>query len=330
MTTGGDQIAGAAGGLPTRIPAGTSGQLWQCQGTTLPIWANPNTNYKAPTVQKFTATGATTGVLFQITTGASAALGAVYLNNGSTFLVSATFNGVTFLFTSGTNFPAALSGATLQLLSGTGSSGLGFTNALTMGTYTTPSPTPLYLKVMVVGGGGGGGVGGPTYTTNGLNGSPSVFGTSLFICMGGMGSTAATFALPTTGGNAVIYGVGLGVGIPGGSGGGPVNGATGTGGGGSSGGNGILGGGGNGGDAAAGNPGTAGATNSGAGGGGGGGNQNNMGGGGAAGGGIPAGIVPSPGANYPIVVGPGGPGGTGTSAGGSGAAGVIVVEEFYQ
>jgi hypothetical protein len=313
--------------LPNPSTFGTSGQVLQSLGNSIiPTWTTANLTAVAPTVQKFTATGATTGAVFQITTGASAALNAVYGNNGATYLVSAAFSGVTFLFTSGTNFAAALSGATLQLLSGTGSSGIGFTLPVTLATYTTPVSTPLYIKIVMAGGGGGGGPGSSS-GTNGANGGPSFFGTNSILALGGGGG--AFNGGPAVGGAAVLGSIAIGLALSGGYGQSDTSaGPSGTSSAGGAGGSNPLGG--AGGNGYNNGPGTAGATNSGAGGGGGGGTISNPAGGGGGAGGFVYGVITSVSPTYSYAVGTGGAAGSGGTNGGAGAAGVVVVEEHYQ
>jgi hypothetical protein len=53
------------------------------------------------------------------------------------------------------------------------------------GTYTLPSPAPLYLRVRMVGGGGGGGCSGSTAGTAATAGGNTTFGTSLLTANGG-------------------------------------------------------------------------------------------------------------------------------------------------
>lgn len=284
----------------------------------------------APTVQRFLVTGVTTGALFAVaSTGASAALGAVYGNNGSSYLVLAAYNGITFMFTGGTNFPAALSGSTLQLLSGSGSSGIGFVSAQTMSSYNMPSTLPLYLKVTVAGGGGGGGAGG-TGGGNGASGMPSAFGTANVLCLGGAGGV--------NNGNGGVGGTGV---IISGSNGVAFAGTQGTASSaivkaaGGAGGENALGGGGGGGDGNSGAAGSVGVANTGGGGSGGGAGTAAVSGSGGGAGGYVTTIIASPvaGTIFPYVVGAAGAGvagGTGGGAGSAGGVGVVLVEEFYQ
>lgn len=313
---------------------GLSGQFLQSEGSTLPpIWVGITTTssgssitLKAPTSQRFTATGTTTGAMFSLV-GGSAAIGSVYNNNGSTYLVTATYQGTTFLFTGGAGLGPAISGTTLQLLSGTGSSGIGFYSVQPLGTYSPPvSPAPLYLKIRIKGGGGGGGSAAGSASA-GSSGLPSIFGTSLLIAFGGMGGAASTGPAPAYGGSIMIVG-GPQILAQVSGGGSEIfdNGVASTV---TAGSNGAGQGGGVGGYNSSG--GSIGTPNSGAGGGGGGGTSGGASGAGGAEGGYGEILVTSYAASYPYAVGPGGAGSiAGTDAGGNGGAGVVVVEECYQ
>lgn len=278
----------------------------------------------APTVQKFTSTGTTSGYLFTVTS-ANATVGAVYTNNGHSFTVLGTIAGGTQLYTSGTLAPTAT--GTLTKSSGTGDATITFSLATALATYTTPA-NALYLKVTMVGGGGGGGCAG---NTNGNAGTISVFGTSLLTASGG----GAGLAAQTGGtGGAASLGTALGVAYTGASGesgsswtvtgsssiSGPRGGST------------PLGGAGPGGLGAGAAP--AAVANTGSGGGGGGSTSTTIATGGAGGaGGFVHAILTSPSSTYYYAVGTGGTGSSGAGsygAGGNGAAGLILVEEFYQ
>ncbi len=195
------------------------------------------------------------------------------------------------------------------------------------GTYTRPTPAPLYISVEMVGGGGGGG-GGNGGGTGGTGGN-STFGSALLVANGGGGGGTNTGN--GTGGTASL-GAGIGLAITGGSGDsskaqtqlfaeGGAGGVTALGGGGGGGSPGVAG--------------DAGATNTGGGGGGGGGvaaSATNAGCGGGAGGYVKA-IITSPASTYAYAVGAAGTGGTagsGSLTGGAGGSGVIIVTEYYQ
>lgn len=295
--------------LPSAAPAANQ-VLIQNSGNTGLAWSTR----LAPTIQKFTATGTTTGYLFTVT-AANATAGATYTNNGNTYTVLGTITAGTQLYCSQASAP--LSSGTLTKASGTGDATIAFSVYQTLATYTTAA-NALYLRVRMAGGGGGGAA---AATNNGTAGLQSVFGTSLLVCGPGTGGNISTS--PGTGGAATITGL-TGIALAG------QNGTQGAGASatnciGSPGGNNpIFGGGG-----VAGASGGAATTNSG-GGGGAGFSGGTSGGGGGAGGGIDV-IIPSPSATYVYAVGTGGLGGTaGTNAGGAGAAGQIVVEECYQ
>lgn len=206
------------------------------------------------------------------------------------------------------------------------------------GTYTTPSPTPLYLEVVMVGGGGGGG--GSTTSGDaggGGTGGNTTFGTSLLVANGGGGGTANATSTLNAGGTASLGSGPIGVALQGGSSTGPsqeqgtssnmfIAGATGAaspfgGAGGGAAGNSVAG--------------TAAIANSGSGGGGASittGTSAKAGGGGAAGGWLRA-IISSPSSTYSYAIGSGGTaGGAGTNgaAGGVGGSGLVLVFEHYQ
>lgn len=274
----------------------------------------------APTVQKFTSTGTTTGYLFNVSTTSTVAVGDTYTNNAHTFtvLVALTAQSGWVLFCSGALAPAA--SGDLTRATGAGTATITFTTNQAMGSYTTPTaPAPLYLKVTMVGGGGGAGSSGSGSFGPAGAGTPSGFSAGVMIAASaaaassigsGIGFVINSSAAPNSGVSGTT------IKLPG------VTGASSA-----------LGGAGAGGaiDAAGGNA----QTNSGSGGGGGGGSSSNAitTGNGGTGGGFVSAIVNSPASTYFYCVGSGGAGGTaGTNgfAGGNGAAGLVVVEEFYQ
>ncbi len=186
-------------------------------------------------------------------------------------------------------------------------------------TYTTPSPTPTYLKIRAVGGGGGGGTaaGGATSGTGGTTSFNSITAVG-----GAFGAIMQAAAGGQAGGAGGTGGVGTAnLRIAGQSGGSAmsVGGASTDGGGGGAGGGTPFGGGGpaNGIEAPAANTGA-----------GGGGLQGSVPGRGGAGGGGGGEyfelIIDNPAATYTYTVGAGG-----TSSSIAGAAGRIIVEEFY-
>lgn len=200
------------------------------------------------------------------------------------------------------------------------------------GTYTTPAGVT-WIRVRAVGAGGGGGGSGTTGGGIGGNGGATTFGSSI-ISAGGGGGGSPTGGTGGGGGGTSSLGTAIGIGLPGGQGGGNwVNGAVtlefGVGGmGGSSafggaGGNGPA----NGGGGAAG-------TNTGGGGGGAGTSttaNNNTGCGGGSGGFVDA-IITAPITSYGYAIGSAGTAGTaGTNGfgGGLGGSGYIIVEEHY-
>lgn len=197
-----------------------------------------------------------------------------------------------------------------------------FNSSVPVGTYTTPSPKPVYIKVRMIGGGGGGsGISNGVGYVSGENGSSTVFGSITAAAGGGAANEAPGAGGFGGGGSADLR-------IPGGQGqGGSAVSNTVPG---SQGGNGVFGGGGAGGVSAS--NGADGADDSGAGGGGSGGNTawsaGPMAGGGA--GEYAETIIANPAATYAYTVGAGGPGADGTSAdGGNGGPGKIIVEEYY-
>ena len=150
MTTGGDIIYGGSSGSPTRLANGSAGQALVSAGTTLaPVW----TTLSAPTVQRFTTTGTTTGYLFFVSS-ANATVGATYTNNGVTFTVLNTIAAGTQLFT--TSAGAPLASGTLTKASGTGDATITFSGDVALATYT-PTAGTKFIKVALIGGGGGSG-----------------------------------------------------------------------------------------------------------------------------------------------------------------------------
>lgn len=291
-------------------------------------------SFVAPTIQKFTSTGTTTGYLFTCST-ANATVGATYTNNSNTYTVLATISSENNLFCSGASAPT--SSGTLTKASGTGDATITFSANQTLATYTTPVTTPLYLKIKMVGGGGGGGGSGTGGIGPGGAGTATTFGSKLLIANGGTGGQFGT----TYGqGGTASLGTAIGTSFTGSSGsGGGDDSISGVGVAGGIGGTSPFGGGGFGAQPSGANgpqAGGAAAANTGSGGGGASGftvsGGSTSGGGGGSGGYIEA-IITSPGASYFYSVGTKGAGGTaGTSgaAGGAGADGYIVVEEHYQ
>jgi hypothetical protein len=287
-----------------------------------------------PTLQKFTATGTTTGWLFTISTSTTCAAGDTYTNNGNTYTVLAALSAQTgqVLFCSGASAPTG--SGTLTRATGSGTASVTFTAATALATYTTPA-NALYLKVRLVGGGGGGGGSGTGASAgNGGAGAATTFGASLLLGNGGSGGVVANGGGGGGAGGSASLGTAIGVAFSGGSGGGSQyeSGAT----------NNAAGGvgaaspfGGSGGTAANAAAGSNAAANTGSGGGGGGTGAvigNSSGPGGGAGGFVDA-IITAPAGSYVYCVGSGGSAGTlGTSgaAGGTGAAGLIEVIEYYQ
>jgi hypothetical protein len=199
------------------------------------------------------------------------------------------------------------------------------------GTYTAPTPTPLYIRVEMVGGGGGGGGSGSSGGGTGGTGGNSTFGTTLLSANGGTGGSATGIA--GSGGSSSLGSGPIGIAISGGNGGGVGFGSAQLGDAGGMGGVTPFGGGGAGG--AEGTAGSGASANSGSGGGGAGVTNvvsANAGCGGGAGGYVNALISPV-GTTFAYAVGiagTGGAAGTAGQAGGPGGAGLIVVTEYYQ
>ncbi len=108
-------------------------------------------------------------------TSASASVGAVYTNSGSSFTVVSTIASGTLLAMTATGDPAA--SGLFTKTSGTGDATITF--------YAFRKPT---LKVRLVGGGGGGGPGGTAGTgAPGTDGSVTTFGGTIFVANGGLG-----------------------------------------------------------------------------------------------------------------------------------------------
>jgi hypothetical protein len=191
------------------------------------------------------------------------------------------------------------------------------------GTYTTPSPTPLYIVVEMVGGGAGGNGGGSSAGGGGAGGN-TTFGTTLLAANGGASSGGAP-------GSASLGTGPVGIAISGGYGAPSQDPTTSQFKQGGSGGASAFGGAGRGG--LSNSAGLDGLANTG-GGGGGGGTANNTspsGTGGSSGGYVKA-IITSPTSSYAYAVGAGGTAGTsgtGGLAGGAGGSGIIVVTEYY-
>lgn len=274
----------------------------------------------APSLQKFTSTGTTTGYVFTVTS-ANATVGATYTNNGNTYTVLDTIAAQTRLFCSQAAAPAA--SGTLTKASGTGDATITFSAATALGTYTLPtSPAPLYIRVRMVGGGASGS-GGGSGAGAGSGGRPSYFGANLLTANGGSASSGGA-QNGGVGGSASLGTGPVGLALSGGNGStavvntqaaGGMGGATAFGGSGHA----------TGGTATA---------NTGAGGGGGNAGTGGAGGGGGGAGGFIDAIITSASATYPYVVGAiqssVGSAGTGGAPGGGGAAGILEVTEYYQ
>jgi hypothetical protein len=202
------------------------------------------------------------------------------------------------------------------------------------GTYTLPTPAPLYIRVRMVGGGGGGG--GSSTTANnasdGTAGGATTFGT---LSAGG-GSQGLKGGSNSGGAGGTNTFAGTGLSLVGGAGGGSNSASTGVFTIGGLGGNSAFGGGGG---PTSGAAGGAGASNTGGGGAGAGApSGGSAGGGGGAGGYIEA-VIFSPNSTYSYCIGNsggtctggnGGSNGTSGFTGGTGGSGLIVVEEYYQ
>lgn len=285
----------------------------------------------APTIQKFTSTGTTTGWLFTISTSSTVAVGDTYTNNGNTYTVLGALTAQTgqVLFTSGASAP--LSSGTLTRATGAGTASITFTASTALATYTPPTnPAPLWIEIEMVGGGGAGG-GGSTSGSGG-SGTSSLFGANILSASGGLGG--GNFNGGTSGG-AAAGGGGATVNSPAisriamtgsTSAAGFTNSATTTTPSGSQGAAGPWGGAGNGGAALT--AGGSAAANSGSGGGGQGATSGTGSAAGGGAGGYLKAVISNPATTYPYCIGSGGtPVGT---AGGSGGSGVIVVTEHYQ
>lgn len=328
MNAAGQMIYGGTSGAVTAMSAGTSGQVPISAGTSVAMGTLPgnSTALKAPTIQKFTATGTQTGWLFTISTSSTVAAGDTYTNNANTYTVLGALSAQSgqVLFMSGTG---ATSGGTLSRSAGAGTSSITFTSKVALATYTLPTnPSPLYLKIQLVGGGGGGaGTGSSGSGGTGNSGTNSYFGPNLISANGGGGATLTAGGA----GGAASIGTAIGYAYSGSSAGGSSNsvGNAQT--------NGVatpFGG------AGGGAPGAASAgqnaiANTGSGGGGASETATSNGGPGGGASGYANGIITTPAATYPYVIGTKGAGGTaGTSgfAGGDGADGVLIVEEIYQ
>lgn len=338
LTTLGDVLYAGASGTPTRLAGNTTTtekmltQTGTGSASAAPTWRD----IKAPTVQKFTSTGTTTGYVFTISTSSTVAVGDTYTNNGNTYTVLAALSAQTgqVLFCSGASAPTA--SGTLTRATGAGTASITFTAADALATYTRPSgPAPLFLKVKLRASGGSGG-GGSTASNGaaGTAGKSSFFGANLLIATGGSGGAAGN-----TGGSQPA----------GGSGGsftvnspaidaGSINGQSGE-----NGWNMLLnqyvpggGGGGQGGGRSIFGTGSSAVANTGGGGQGGGniaGTASQSGAGGGEGGLVEA-IIPNPGSTYVYLVGAsvtGGAGaGSGSQNGGASGSGILIVEEHYQ
>lgn len=288
----------------------------------------------APTVQKFTSTGTTTGYLFTISTSTTCAVGDTYTNNSNTYTVLGALSAQSgsVLFMSGASAPT--SSGTLSRATGSGTSSVTFSANIALATYTAPTnPAPLYIRARLVGAGGGGSGSGTAGGTAAGSGGTTYFGPNIIYGAGGSG--AAYPSTPGAGGVGTIVAGASGTTMTGGTGGGysytntnntvyPVGGGGGI----------SFFGGAPGVTAESGN-GVAGSANSGSGGSGGGGENTAScysGSGGGAGGFVDA-LIGSPAATYPYIVGAAGTaGGAGTNgnSGGAGAAGYLEITEYYQ
>jgi hypothetical protein len=305
---GGTQAGSFSLTLPTALPASTAYLQVSSAG------AMSTRVAIAPTVQKFTSTGSTSGYVFTISTSSTVAVGDTYTNNANTYTVLAALSAQTgqVLFCSGASAPQ--SSGNLARATGAGTATIAFTQAAALATYTLPASV-LYINVRMVGGGGGGAA---AATNSGASGTASFFGPSLLSAGGGTGGTA-TAGAGGAGGTASLGTGPIGVAFTGSSGG---EGSTSTAGYGADGGASPFGG------ASSGNGGAA-VANTGSGGGGGA-SSTNGGAGGGAGGYVDA-VIGSPAATYVYCVGTGGAGGAaGGNPGGNGAAGIILVTEHYQ
>jgi hypothetical protein len=215
--------------------------------------------------------------------------------------------------------PPAFMPPTIQVLSGPS------------GTYTSPTPLPLYIRI-ILSGDGGGGSGGGIAGSAGSAGTGSTFSSFLSASSGSPG-TFTSQGLGGVGGTSTVSFPGIAIlELSGGSGqGGSFSSSTqvvtvASG----SGGNNSLGG--AGGGAAPGYAGQNGATGTGSGGGGGGANGPYPSGGGGGAGGYLVAQINSPAASYLFTIGQGGAGGAGGAngqTGGNGGSGAIIVQEYY-
>lgn len=347
MTTAGDMIYGGSSGTPTRLSAGSSGQVPISAGSSVSFASLQGnaTALKAPTYQIFTSTGTQTGWLFTVTgwTGTIVA-GDTYTNNGNTYtaqMPSQTNGGSgATLFMSGTG---TTSGTTLtKATSASGPATITFSATAVTASYTVPSsPTPLYIEVEVQGSGGGGGGSGSS-AVSGSAGNQTYFGANITSVGGGGAADGGSSADPgsagggggvaTTTTNTATTGVTFILSLVGNSGsmattfGGSGNSGAGGGLGGAS----IFGGVGTPTFQSAPNATTA---NSGSGGSGAA-ASDYPGGGGGSGAYVKLQMntaAYSGGSTFPYIVGTGGSGGVGSAhTGGAGAAGIIIVKEHYQ
>jgi hypothetical protein len=348
LTTLGDTFYGGVAGAPTRLAGNitTTKKYLSQTGTgaasAAPAWAQPAfsdlsgtisaSQVTAPTIQKFTATGTTTGSLFTISTSTTCAVGDTYTNSGQTFTVLAALSAQTgaVLFTTQTGSPAA--SGTLTRATGSGTASITYTATQALGTYTTPLNVK-YIRVRIVGGGGGGGPSGTASFGAVTAGGSTYFGANLLVANGGFGAVGGN-TNGAVGGSASLGTGPIGIAFTGTPGGGcGAQNTTGTQVSGGMGGVSPFGGAGTSGPA--GGPGGSAVANSGSGGGGAG-TSNTAGAFGGAGGGAGGfvdAIITSPAVSYPYLVGAQGLGGSaGTSGfvGGNGGTGIIVVEEYYQ
>lgn len=272
------------------------------------------TNIYAPNQQKFLSGSGTYGVSYYFTvTSANATAGAVYTNNGHTFVVSKTIAADTTLLCVSSGLPTT--SGTLTKSSGTGDATITFAVA----------KSPLYIKMRMVGAGGGGGEAGNTVGSGGSDGGDTTFGTST---AGGGKLGFINNGTGGLGGTATLGSGLLGIALAGGQGGGLGTITSGSAGGGDGGSSAFGGNGGGSGGTGGGLP-LNGQTNTG--GGGGGANGATFGGSGGGAGGYVEALITNPAATYSWAIGAAGTGRTGNGGtGADGGSGCIIVEEYWQ